>query len=121
VPIVLVLADTWWGVNESRKNGEEIRFSRAGWKTLRKVMDYYTLLCVAIVICHTLPEDFPISNQWVMFYFLLIPSLFDLSSIIGHILVIHDIKFNLRKFIINLIKFKQPEVGNALDNSLEDK
>lgn len=34
---IMVSVDCWFGINESKQRKETVRFSGAGWKTLRKL------------------------------------------------------------------------------------
>lgn len=122
LPFIMVLADCWFGISESRQRGEEVRFSGAGWKTLRKLLDYYTLLILGFVIGHVLPESLDITLKETCFYFVLFPAFFDLCSIIGHIFKLKGIEASPKRFLINLlvgvVKTKNDGVGNALEDSL---
>ena len=122
LPVIMVSVDCWFGISESIKRKEEIRFSGAGWKTLRKLLDYYTLLTLGFVIGHILPESFGITILEASFYSVLVPSLFDLCSIVGHILNLRGINISLKRFIINLVvgfvKTKNCDMGTALEEGL---
>ena len=37
LPIIMVSVDCWFGISESKQRKETVRFSGAGWKTLRKL------------------------------------------------------------------------------------
>ena len=56
LPLIMVSVDCWFGISESKQRKEIIRFSGAGWKTLRKLLDYYTLLTLGFVVGHIFPE-----------------------------------------------------------------
>ena len=103
LPIIMVSVDCWFGISESKQRKETIRFSGAGWKTLRKLLDYYTLLTLGFVVGHILPEYMGITVSEACFYSILIPSFFDLCSIIGHILILKGIKVSFRRFLVNLV------------------
>lgn len=124
LPLIIVLTDCWFGIRESKQQGKTIRFSGAGWKTLRKLLDYYTLLSLGFVIAHILPSAIHLTIQEICFYSILLPSFFDLCSIVGHILNIKGIKkpyVNGVKFLVLLVKKKNLDIGEALEESLEDK
>ena len=122
LPIIMVSVDCWFGISESKQRKEVIRFSGAGWKTLRKLLDYYTLLTLGFVVGHILPEYINITVSEACFYSVLIPSLFDLCSIIGHILILRGIKISPRRFLVNLVvgfvKTKNEDIGNVLEEGL---
>ena len=56
------------------------------------------------------------------FYSILIPSFFDLCSIIGHILILKGIKVSFRRFLVNLfvgfVKTKNEDIGNVLEEGI---
>ena len=122
LPLTIVLSDLWFGVNESKKNKIEVRFSGAGWKTIRKLLDYYTLLSLGFVVGHTFPEYIDITVSEACFYSVLIPSFFDLCSITGHILILRGIKISPMRFLVNLfvgfVKTKNQVIGNVLEDDL---
>lgn len=125
LPITVVLVDLWFGISESKQNNQKVRFSGACWKTLRKLMDYYTLLTLGFVIGHIIPESYNISVSEVCFYTLLFPAFFDTISILGHILKLKGIKLNLRTFLvklgIGLVKTKSKEVGEVLEDTINNQ
>ena len=122
LPILMVSVDCWFGISESRQRKEEIRFSGAGWKTIRKLLDYYTLLSLGFVVGHILPSYVGVTVSEVCFYSVLIPSFFDLCSIIGHILILRGIKISPRWFLLNLVvgfvKTKSKDIGNVLEEGI---
>ena len=122
LPILMVSVDCWFGISESRQRKEEIRFSGAGWKTIRKLLDYYTLLSLGFVVGHILPSYVGVTVSEVCFYSVLIPSLLDLCSIIGHILILRGIKISPRRFLVNLVlgfvKTKNEDIGNVLEDGI---
>ena len=122
LPIIMVSVDCWFCISESKQRKEEVRFSGAGWKTLRKLLDYYTLLTLGFVVGHILPEYIGITVLEACFYSVLIPSFFDLCSIIGHIFILKGIKISPRRFLVNLIigfvKTKNEDIGNVLEDGL---
>lgn len=122
LPLIMVLVDCWFGIRESKQRKEVIRFSGAGWKTLRKLLDYYTLLTLGFVVGHTFPEYIDITVSEACFYSVLIPSFFDLCSITGHILILRGIKISPMRFLVNLfvgfVKTKNQVIGNVLEDDL---
>ena len=122
LPLIMVLVDCWFGISESKQRKEVIRFSGAGWKTLRKLLDYYTLLTLGFVVGHIFPEYVGITVFEACFYSVLIPSFFDLCSIIGHILILRGIKIKPGRFLVNLfvgfVKTKNNDIGNVLEDGL---
>lgn len=122
LPIIMVSVDCWFGISESKQRKETVRFSGAGWKTLRKLLDYYTLLTLGFVVGHILPGYMNITVSEACFYCVLIPSLFDLCSIIGHILILRGIKISPRRFLVNLfvgfVKTKNNDIGTALEEGI---
>lgn len=122
LPVIMVLTDCWFGISESKQRNEKIRFSGAGWKTLRKLLDYYTLLILGFVMGHTLPDSLNVTIQETCFYFILFPTFFDLCSIIGHVLKLKGVEISPKRFLMNLViglvRTKNSDMGNVLENSL---
>ena len=122
LPLIMVSVDCWFGISESRQRKEVVRFSGAGWKTLRKLLDYYTLLTLGFVVGHILPGYINTTVSEACFYSVLIPSFFDLCSIIGHILILKGIKISPRRFLVNLfvgfVKTKNNDIGTALEEGI---
>jgi len=48
--VVLVLFDCRWGVAAAKKRGEKVRFSRAGRRTIQKMVDYFCWITIAGLI-----------------------------------------------------------------------
>lgn len=122
LPIIMVSVDCWFGICESKKRKEEVRFSGAGWKTLRKLLDYYTLLSLGFVVGHILPSYVGVTVSEACFYSVMIPSFFDLCSIIGHIFKLRGINISPRRFLVNLlvgfVKTKNEDMGNVLEEGI---
>ena len=125
LPLTIVLSDLWFGVNESKKNKIEVRFSGAGWKTLRKLMDYYTLIILGFVIGECIPTRYNIAIPEVCLVFICIPLIFDICSIGGHFLNLRGIKFNFKKVLlktlVGVVKSKDNDVGNALEEGINEE
>ena len=63
--VALIAADLWWGISESRKNGVEIRFSRAGRRTCNKFVDYMTYLIIGALIGMAIFEPLDMATHTV--------------------------------------------------------
>lgn len=119
---VLVIADFWFGVSDSRKRKEKVRFSYACRRTANKLVDYLTYLLVGVLLGMGLFEPLGIcSHVTSASVALVIPAVCEVSSIFGHFCSVHDIKlkFDWKKFAIVLIKKKNEDVGEAVEEAIE--
>lgn len=51
--VLLIAADTWWGVRKSKMKGEEVRRSRMGRKAFNKFVDYFCWVTIAALLGST--------------------------------------------------------------------
>ena len=127
--LVLISADFWWGTSETKKRYKDTgrpedrwRFSRAGRRTVNKLIDYLTYLLVGCVLGLAIGEPLGICNHVVSAAVGLgLGCAFDGSSIIGHVFAVHGVKFSVRKFLLGLLKRKQSDIGEAVEEALEDE
>lgn len=122
--IALITADLWWGVSESRKNGVEIRFSRAGRRTCNKFVDYLTYLIIGALIGMAIFEPLDMATHTVTAAVALgLGCLFELDSIIGHVAAIHGSRwrFSLKRFVVAFVKKKNEDLGDAVEDALDEK
>ncbi len=133
--IVCIFADLWWAYSEhiyhiyhassqEEKAKYSWRKSRSIRKTSLKFVDYITLMLVGIVLGLAICEPLNIcSHTTAAACGGLIGVASDVTSIIGHICVVREIpvqKHFLRKFFIAFIKTKNRDIGNALDESINN-
>lgn len=122
--VVLILGDFWFGVSDALHRNEHFRFSRAGRRTCNKAVDYISYLLLGTLIGMAIFEPLGLASHTVTAAVGLgLGMLWEIDSIVGHICALHGIKnrFSVKKFLIALIKKKNEEVGEALEESMEDK
>lgn len=122
--MVLIIADFWFGVSESVKNNEHFRFSRAGRRTCDKAVSYLTYLLVGAVLGLAIFEPLGwathVTTAAIGAGF---GCVWELDSILIHVCALHGIKktFSIKRFIISLLKKKSNDLGEAVEDGLEDK
>ena len=119
---VLVIADFWFGISDSRKRKEKVRFSYACRRTANKLVDYLTYLLVGVLLGMGLFEPLGVcSHVTSASVALVIPAVCEVSSIFGHFCSVHNIKlkFDWKKFAVVLIKKKNEDVGEAVEEAIE--
>ena len=96
--VILIIADLRFGIAAAKKRGEQIRFSRAGRRTINKIVDYlcWILLAGAIGKAFGLPFDLPILPAIV----LLVIYGFEINSCYGNYFEAHG-----KKVKINIFKY----------------
>ena len=109
--LVLILADLWFGVSASRYRGEKVRPSRAGRRTLNKVVDYLCYTFIGVSIGKAIAEPYGVDPIITAITAMILCYGFEIDSIYGHILELHNIKtkysiWKLLAFILTL-RFKQ--------------
>ena len=119
---VLVIADFWFGISDSRKRKEKVRFSYACRRTANKLVDYLTSLLVGVLLGMGLFEPLGVcSHVTSASVALVIPAVCEVSSIFGHFCSVHELKlkFDWKKFAVVLIKKKSEDVGEAVEEAIE--
>ena len=96
--IILIFVDLRFGIAAAIKRGEKIRFSRAGRRTINKIVDYlcWILLAGAIGKAFGLPFDLPILPAIV----LLVIYGFEINSCYGNYFEAHG-----KKIKVNIFKY----------------
>ena len=120
--VVLILAAFWFGVSESIKKHEHFRFSRAGRRTCNKAVDYLTYLLVGALLGLAIFEPLGWTNHTTTAAVGLgFGCIWEVDSIVGHVCALHGIKnkFSVKRFIIALIKRKDKELGEAVEDAME--
>ena len=96
--LILIIVDLRFGIAASKKRGERIRFSRAGRRTINKMVDYLCWILLAGAIGKTFGEPFDIP---------LLPSIvllviygFEINSCYGNYFEAHGrhVKVDIFKF-----------------------
>lgn len=122
--IILILSDLWFGISASRVQGIAIRKSRAGRRTLNKLVDYICYILLGAVIGKAIGEPYGVVDPIVVSITVMILCYcFEIDSIYGHICEIHGIKkqYSIWKIIFKLFTFKFNELGEAFRDMAEQK
>lgn len=121
--VVLILADFWFGVSESLNKREHFRFSRAGRRTCNKAVDYITYLILGSVLGLAIFEPLGWATHTTTAAIGLgFGCVWEIDSIVGHVCGLHGIKthFSVKRFIIALLKKKDDDVGEAVEEAWGD-
>ncbi len=141
--VILILTDLWWGSRETLMHYREaiqagspdadkwkFHKSRAGRRTMNKLVDYITYFLLGLFLGLSVFRQFGVSHTLIASVFVGFGGLFEVSSIIGHILAIHHVQTPkvtwksfwafLGKMVINLIKKKSPDTGEAIEEAIID-
>lgn len=122
--MILIATDFYWGSRETVcVRGEKWHFSQAGRRTLNKVVEYLTYLLIGCVGGIAILEPIGVcSHVTAAAVGLGLGSVFEVSSIVGHVLAVHGVKkrFNVWSFIVSVVTWNRRELGNAMKDAVED-
>lgn len=121
--VVLIVSDFWFGVSDALNKRKEFRFSRAGRRTCNKAVDYLTYLLLGAILGLAIFEPLGVTNHTVAAAVGLgLGCLWEIDSIVGHVCSLHGVtnKFSVKRFLINLLRKKYPDVGDAVSESLDE-
>lgn len=121
--VILILSDLWFGISASRVQGIAIRKSKAGRRTLNKLVDYICYILLGAVIGKAIGEPYGVDPMVVSITVMILCYCFEIDSIYGHICEIHGIKkqYSIWKIIFKLFTFKFSELGEAFRDMAEQK
>jgi hypothetical protein len=121
--IILILSDLRFGLSASRLQKIEIRKSRAGRRTLNKIVDYICYVLLGAVLGKAIGEPYGLNPIVVSITVMLICYRFEVDSIYGHICEIHGIKkrYSIWGILFKLLTFKFKDVSEAFKDMLEQK
>lgn len=123
--IMLVITDFWSGLTASVKvKGENFRLSRALRRTIAKFLEYISYIIFGLFLAKALLEPFGwATNTTGAAVGASIAFFIEIDSIYGHICDIHGIKhrFSIKRLFVNYLKQKNKDLGEAMDETLEDK
>ena len=116
--VVLIIADFWFGINESKYLNKPIRRSRACRRTFNKFIDYILYISMGALLGKAFGTPFGWDPIVISAIVMILCYGFEIDSIYGHICVIHDIKTHISiwkiLFMIITLRFK------SLQNILND-
>jgi hypothetical protein len=115
---VLILSDFWFGISVSRMQGIEVRKSRAGRKTLNKVIDYLCYVLLGAVIGKAIGDPYGLNPITVSITIMILCYCFEIDSIYNHICELHGVKkrYSIWAILWKLITFKFKDVGEAFQD-----
>lgn len=121
--IILILSDLWFGLSASRLQKIEIRKSRAGRRTLNKIVDYICYVLLGAVLGKAIGEPYGMNPIVVSITAMVICYCFEVDSIYGHICEIHGIKkrYSIWGILFKLLTLKFKDVGEAFKDMSEQK
>lgn len=115
---VLILSDLWFGISVSRMKGIEVRKSRAGRKTLNKVIDYLCYVLLGAVIGKAIGDPYGLNPITVSITIMILCYCFEIDSIYNHICELHGVKkrYSIWDILWKFITFKFKDVGEAFQD-----
>lgn len=121
--IILILSDLWFGISASRVQDIVIRKSRAGRRTLNKLVDYICYILLGAVLGKAIGEPYGMNPIVVSITVMVICYCFEVDSIYGHICEIHGIKkrHSIWRILFKLLTLKFKDVGEAFKDMSEQK
>lgn len=120
--LVLILADLKFGIENSMAHGEVIRTSRALRRTINKFIDYLCWLMFGVVFAEAFAVPLGIDSMTVTVCIMLLACFNEVDSIMQNYHAARGIEgVSLIKFVISLVKKKNKDVGEALEETLKDK
>ena len=143
--VAFVACDFWFGRRESRSRYDKAKavgnhygidkyrfhLSRAGRRTMNKLVDYVAYMVVAIMIGKGVFDAFDVGITYVhaAAAAVALAGVFEISSILGHVFYLHHIKppkitgksvlHFLARVVVAFVKRKSPDVGDAMEEGLE--
>lgn len=121
---ILIITDFWFGVSESRKCHKPFRLSKAGRRTCNKFVDYVAYLLFGAMLGMAIFEPLGIASHTVTAAVgLSLACVWELDSIISHVLTLHGIKgrLSIRKLLVAFARKKDADLGEALDDCLGEE
>jgi hypothetical protein len=121
--IILILSDLWFGLSASRLHNIEIRKSRAGRRTLNKIVDYICYVLLGAVLGKAIGEPYGMNPIVVSITAMVLCYCFEIDSIYGHICEIHGIKkrYSIWGILFKLLTLKFKDLGEAFKDMAEQK
>lgn len=117
----LIVADLWFGISAAKSRNEKIRRSRAIRRTANKFIDYIMYMLVAAVIGMVVEQIGWCSHTKAALCGILLGSLCEIDSIVGHIAELHGANFSLWSFLRSLISKRRKDIGEAIEDGMNGK
>lgn len=123
--IVMILFDFYLGLSESvRIKKEHFRYSRAGRRTVCKFIEYMSYIMIGALLGKAILEPL----GWGTYeeggaIGSIFAAVFELDSIKGHVCALHNVSlnFSFKRFLVSLLKSKNEEIGNAVDEAIKEE
>lgn len=122
--VALIVADFWFGVSDSLKNKKKFRFSRAGRRTCNKAMDYLMYLLAGALLGKAIFEPLGWADHTVTAAIGLgLGCVWEIDSIVGHVCALHGVtnRLSVKRLIVALLKKKDKDLGEVVEEALEEK
>lgn len=117
--VVLIIVDLKFGIENAQARGEAIRMSRAGRRTINKFIDYMCWLLFAGVLGEAIGTPFGFDRIVVADTVLILACVSEIDSIAQNYCEARGLeKFSLSKFFVSVVKKKNKDIGDALDETL---
>lgn len=115
---ILIVSDLWFGIRASKYLNVNVRKSRAGRRTLNKIIDYICYISLGAVLGKAIGEPYGLDPIVVAISVMILCYCFELDSIYGHICTLHGIdkKYSIWKLLWLLITFKFKDFGEAFSD-----
>ena len=115
---VLILSDFWFGISVSKMKGIEVRKSKAGRRTLNKVIDYLCYVLLGAVIGKAIGDPYGLNPITVSITIMILCYCFEIDSIYNHICKLHGVKkrYSIWTILWKFITFKFKDVGEAFQD-----
>jgi len=123
--VVLIVTDFLLGTAESTMvRHERFRRSTAMRKSLIKFCEYICFIILTTVLARCILVPLHVCDATmggVMGAVLVL--LIEFDSICGHVCVLHglNVRFSFRRFLVSLLKHKSRDIGEAVEDALEEK
>lgn len=124
--VILVIADFWFGISESKQRKRKIRRSSACRKTLNKMVDYFLYITLGSLLGKALGEYYGLDPIIISVSTIILCYAFEIDSIYGHICAIHGIKkhYSIWKLIGMLLSLRFKAFGEQMrdmNNQIKEK
>ena len=110
---MLIVSDLWFGIRASKYLNVNVRKSRAGRRTLNKIIDYICYISLGAVLGKAIGEPYGLDPIIVAISVMILCYCFELDSIYGHICTLHGIdkKYSIWKLLWLLITLDSETSG----------